>query len=116
MPSQPSTPCRLVGGPHDGDEGLVSHPLPEELWTVTCKNPNCTQGGVHWFFPDTEPPAEFERYKRDVEQNEVRLYVYADLGLDSEPSADARQELPAAAPIGWPPGVPLPGKNVPVPA
>lgn len=89
---------KLVGGPHDGDNGAVMLPLPEEIWTVACGNPGCDAGGIHWFFPSDSPPvADYERYRQDRQAGDVWLYVFADLETEGDPGLSARSKEPVPA-------------------
>lgn len=110
-------PCRLVHGPFDGDEGYISGP-PRSIYAMDCpgnhgrvkgKKRECDQNGVHWtgdpkpeMLRELKTTAErlglrLERYKKDVELNGVRLYVWADVKGQPRIKDAVRKKEPVAA-------------------
>lgn len=78
-------PCRLEGGPYDGDQGTWRQgaKLPEMIYAYRC--PDCR--GVHWApIPETHraEPYQYDRIESGY-LGEVAVYVHADIDLSGLP-------------------------------
>lgn len=90
-------PCRLEGGPYDGDKGTwrQTEELPPMLYAFRC--PNCRD--IHWS-PQRETRNGCEPYQYDrIESGylgEVAVYVHADIDLSGLPVTRTCVDEPVA--------------------
>ena len=87
--------ARLLAGPFDGDEGRLKDPEPDRVWVYSCGNPprECPFRGIHWVRSAAGAPSRAVIYERGPVVEGVQLYVYRDLGLQSQDKH--RLETPA---------------------
>jgi hypothetical protein len=93
----PKTLGRLVGGPFDGDEGLMTCPPPATIWAYRCTDGCNVPNGIHWAV-DTDPAyrddPDVEPYHWDhLTGGSVHVYVWANLA--HEPAGRQRETVTA---------------------
>lgn len=89
------SPCKLLGGPYDGDQGSMYEPLPGVIWAYPCPHGggrNCNHGGIHWTSMQEKADQDdegVELYRHSHVDAGLHIYTWAD--LDLEPLASEKE-------------------------
>lgn len=88
----------MLGGPFDGDGGLLEQPVPDSIWCFVCphggRGATCEFGGVHWSRHEEDaPPCGAHEYVWSmIDDADRHVYRYGDL---ADPAGlEAHEEVP----------------------